>query len=751
MNLRQDIAPSKRQAQALTTGLLWVGLCAAQPGPPEPSSTQLDEINVTTRRDLEMRFNSTSTRVTIGRRDIEAMGANTIGDILRQAPGMQVSTTANGGIEIRMRGMAAENTRILIDGVPVSANNRSTQLPLDELPADLIERIEVIRAPTAEFQGAAGGTLNIVLRAASAKRETYIWLSDQYVWGRHAGLAFFSQTGPLGAPRLGKPKDADLQASAWTYFVSLTAGNRSLGNDTAKQSFNTAGNQSTLSIADQLRIHNTFWTLTPRVNGRLGSSDRLTVRGQLSVTDQRGLVNSTGLSTLGTQEFLRENTNPWTYQRPFYQLGIDWSHSFKDAKWDSTVQIERSGHETHTRNTGTSTAAAAPGIQSTSFATFDDQRRERGFFLNSKWMRSLGDQMFTVGGEYDRRSIDIDTAALFESNGTVVSQTALAFQASTLRSALWTQYEIPFEASKATVVFGLRAQDYRIDAQTAGNPLAYQNLFWQPTINVRKALDDTTQLRWNLARITRTPNVWELSNTRTINLITNSPSSADFQGNSALRPQVTAAMDMGIDRRLKNGGQFGINVFVRHQQDVIARTVTQQAGRWVEQPSNVGDAVVWGLESDFRMPAKWAGLAADWTVSGNASLLQSRMNNGLAEGQRIPGQARYLVNLNLAKPLRTSGGWYGGGTLSLVGAFDLNTDNPPGASATGQEKAHTQIDLYIGSVLSSLGFWRLNVYNLSNFSQQRNRIITDSNGVVFGENYQRTLTPRWFLTVGTRF
>jgi outer membrane receptor for ferrienterochelin and colicins len=140
---------------------------AAQSAPEDSAQpTQLEEVNVVGRREFDDRFMSTATRITVNRRDIEAMGANSIGDILRQTPSLQVTTTANGGLEIRMRGMGTESTRILVDGVAASSTNRNAQLPLDELPADLIERIEVLRAPTAEHQGAAGGTVNIVLRGA---------------------------------------------------------------------------------------------------------------------------------------------------------------------------------------------------------------------------------------------------------------------------------------------------------------------------------------------------------------------------------------------------------------------------------------------------------------------------------------------------------------------------------------------------------------------------------------------------------
>jgi outer membrane receptor for ferrienterochelin and colicins len=739
---------------ALTTLALNFALPSAhaQPGPGEQASSpnQLDEVNVTARRDFENRFNSTGARVTIGRRDIEAIGANTIGDILRQTPGLQVTTTANGGLEIRMRGMGAENTRIMIDGVAVGTSNRNSQLPLDELPADLIERVEVIRAPTAEFQGAAGGTLNIVLRAASAKRETYIWLSDQYVWGRHAPQLFFSTTGPLGERKLGKPTEEDLKAASWTYFVSLTAGPRNLGSNTTRQASTSAtppGSAISTNYVDQLRLKNSLWTLIPRFNGRLGASDKVTLRGTFSTTKQDGTAESHGEGiSSSNSSFSRDALTPWNYERNFYQLGVDWSHSFKDSKWDTTVQAERSRNLTESTSNTVITPTNPLGAGVGTSGSFEDIRHERALYLNSKWVRSIESNLLTFGGEFDRRTLEVESATILAG----VTNPA-SVQATTTRKALWSQYELPLESIKTTLVFGLRAQDYAIESVANGTPLNYQNLFWQPSINSRTAINDTTQLRWNLAKISRNPRIWELSSSRLPNLNQNSPNSADFQGNPNLKPESTITLDLGVDKRMQIGGQYGLNVFLRSQTDVIARSLSLQSGRWLEQPDNVGNAMVWGIESDVRTNLKWAGLGPDWTLSANASLLQSRMRTGVAEGQRIPGQARYLANVNIAKPLRVSGGWYGGATLALVGASEFNTDNAPGVTVSGHQAAHTQLDLYIGSVFPALGFWRLNVFNVTNFSQDRNRTITDSNGIVYSESFSRKLTPRWFLTFGTRF
>ena len=124
-------------------------------------------------------------------------------------------------------------------------------------------------------------------------------------------------------------------------------------------------------------------------------------------------------------------------------------------------------------------------------------------------------------------------------------------------------------------------------------------------------------------------------------------------------------------------GGTAINLFVREVSDAIAPvSAPNAAGRWVEQRINAGDARVWGIELDAKTGLVWAGLGRDWTLSANASLLQSRMTSGVNAGNRIPGQARYTANVTVAKPIRRTGGLFGGGTLTLTGPADL--DSSPG-------------------------------------------------------------------------
>ena len=115
------------------------------------------------------RKDDTATKIVVNHDEIVKFGDTNVLDVLKRLPGITVAGNGARGSEIRMRGLGSGYTQILIDGEKAPAG-----FSIDTLAPDTIERIEVMRAATAEFSTQSiAGTINIVLRKAarSAQRE----------------------------------------------------------------------------------------------------------------------------------------------------------------------------------------------------------------------------------------------------------------------------------------------------------------------------------------------------------------------------------------------------------------------------------------------------------------------------------------------------------------------------------------------------------------------------------------------------
>ncbi|MFC7704765.1 FepA family TonB-dependent siderophore receptor [Plastorhodobacter daqingensis] len=105
---------------------------------------------------------------------------NDLSQIIRRMPGVNLTGASASGQrgnqrQIDIRGMGPENTLILIDGKPVLSRNavrmgrageRDSRGDTNWVPAELVERIEVLRGPAAARygSGASGGVVNIITK-----------------------------------------------------------------------------------------------------------------------------------------------------------------------------------------------------------------------------------------------------------------------------------------------------------------------------------------------------------------------------------------------------------------------------------------------------------------------------------------------------------------------------------------------------------------------------------------------------------
>jgi outer membrane receptor for ferrienterochelin and colicins len=795
---------------AVATSLHAQTQAPASPAPATENAAQpVQTITITTRRELIERFNNAGSMVIVTRQDIENLGADSVADVMKNLPGVQVTTGSDGSAVVRMRGMDASATQILVDGQRSAAGRG--QVPLDQMPPEMIERIEVLRAPSAQFSGASGGTINIILRQANVRRESAVRLGLQHARNRTQGQLFFFRTGALdatafdimgdirraqargaalaamptvtsgagqrpalgagtaaggapgaaeatnrparpmpqrpipvrppagapGAPGAGGPGGSpagDLMSAnepsegtssspnlpalpegsgpVWSYLLMTAVGGMPVGNNTHRDAVQN-DTVNTLGVTDSESEHTRrYWSISPRITGRLSSKDQITFRTQFNKSSFNGAIttassgNNPNGSTynLSSTEFVRSS-------RSYAQGAIDWNRRLEGYRIESSFMGSRAADENRRSGSQLNLLTNTSG-NSGYEANLSDQL----WTLQTKIINTESQLLRQGGAELSTRSLNSDVTLL----GGVPS----VREVDTRRAVVWGQNEWGL-GKDTTLNAGLRLENHHFEVKDPAAPVDRSWTIAQPSLHTRTKLDAQHQLRLNVSRFLRLPSINDLNSQTLPSTGSNSLSNPDTLGNAALKPETTWTLDMGIDRRLGTQGTAGMNVFYRRVTDQIAPQISLIGGRWVEQKTNLGQARVWGVEFDVKNSLVWAGFPSTWQISSNLSLLGSEVDDGLNLKQRIPGQARYIANINIANPMRRTGGYFGGVTLNATGQAQLKTT----ALVSGKERPKANLEMHIGHVWPRVGMLRFAVSNLTNTATVRDREYLVNGGV----------------------
>jgi vitamin B12 transporter len=135
------------------------------------AAAELGEVVVTANRTPQSLDTTLAATTVITRAQIETLQARSVEDLLAGVDGLGIGNSGGPGklTSFFVRGTDADHLLVLIDGIKIGSATAGTAA-LQNLPVELIERIEFVRGPRSSLYGseAIGGVLQIFTRRGSS-------------------------------------------------------------------------------------------------------------------------------------------------------------------------------------------------------------------------------------------------------------------------------------------------------------------------------------------------------------------------------------------------------------------------------------------------------------------------------------------------------------------------------------------------------------------------------------------------------
>jgi len=619
------------------------------------ASNQRVEITGGRSSETEQRRQSTAAKIVIGREEIDKFGDATVGEVLRRLPGVTTPGAPGRGGPPQLRGLGSGYTQLLIDGQRLPPG-----FSLDALTPEQIERIEILRAPTAETGAQAiAGTINIITREGFRKRLSDWRISTGVSNGEPSLGSFWSHNDNTG--NLTYTLSAGLFANrrqdegfSETQVTDIATGE--LLEDRSSRSSN-AGGQRGMNLGARLQ-----WRLGADGDSLIVSPGLFANQGEHSRrfdVDQRHKRAGPEHADSGRGDGDYSFSGPRA-QVQYRQRLADWR-----VEGGGTLRSSRS------RRSNDHQEFRADGSELRSQQDRSSSR-ERGLQLNAKASRMLG-------GEDSEHSLvlgmEAESAQRSDARHTLIggvpdpalADAGEAFEASTARLAAYAQDEWAldkhwsFHAGLRWESITTRGDDGRGQRpQTRSSVIApLLHLLWKPNPEVRD------QVRLSLTRSWRAPGTGSLIGRPSINRLydpatgSNVESSPDSAGNPSLQPELATGIDLAFERYLQGGGLLSANLFQRRIEDLMRSTVELETVSWspfprhVRRTRNIGSATAQGieLESKFRLDQLLAGLPPV-EMRANLALLRSHVDSVPGPDNRLDQQSKATGNLGADYRLR---------------------------------------------------------------------------------------------------
>lgn len=680
----------------------------ARPEAKKPAIQTVEVKGATTSYDA--RRDDTASKTVMSAEEIRKYGDDNIFDVLKRAPGVTVT-----GKTLRMRGLGAGYTQILVNG-----DRPPPGFSLDALTPDQIERIEIVRAASAEFSmQSIAGTINVVLRKVVSKPQRDLRLSAM----RSQESRNLNAGGTLG------DKKGNL-----SYFLngSLYAGENAYTNRSADLFYAPDGTlvQARDTPYDGSGNYRGIG-LFPRLSWKLENGDELNLSAGLQATRSNWAGDTLNTNLVGTfpdPDYI-ENYQSSPSSSRMQRIEGNWVAKLAGGKLDLTVSTERSRNTSDADNDQYTAARALHLLRN-----WDSETNGRRSSLRGKYARSVGEgHALTTGFDTSVQTSDEvrDRDESLTAAGSAPTATHLVetFAPKVTRLAGYVQDEWSID-KQLSLYLGARWEGVKTESEASGLPATTSNshvlspvaqtLYKLPAA---EGSSSTRQLRLALTRTYKAPTIDQLTARRYESAV-NTRFNADGGGNPDLQPELAKGIDLTYEHFLPQGAMFSASASRREITDYIrTRLDLDPDGRWVYRPVNDGDALVRSFEAELKMPGKLLMEAmAAFDLRAAVTRNWSDVASVPGPGNRLDAQTPMSANLGID---------WRKGDLSMGASLAYQQGGWVRISEAQSQRQQTRRDL------DTYALWKLNpryqlrfsVNNLLGMDSPSDRIYEDASGV----------------------
>ncbi len=679
----------------LALGPIWLaGLAVAQDAPPPQTPTEVEELVVTGEVVYRNRTEEVVPTLSYDLEYFQRFEPLTAGDALKRVPSVAFLSDVLESDGVRLRGLDPGYTQILINGERVPGAGLDRSFFVDRIPAELIERVEVVRSASANRSGdALAGAINIVLRDALSLDGGYLRAGGLYFTDENDDGEFKSTVGGVYGGALGPGR------------ILVGANAQGRRNPKAKLSarFDEPGGElDNVEVQSDVRDGTDYsLNLDYRqdftggdfgVDGFFIRTDRL--EDEDSIEYAEGQISNDALQTINDND-VDIQTDNWALRG---RLGYAMFGGETRARLGySAIDDEQDEFETEVVYDDDDLPFPDADVLESTLSDLDIEDREWQARLSHQRALATGVTL-EFGVDYtdkQRETSILEAEAEIENEvdgpapivltpGAYGDFEAVAGGLNTIEERRIDPYvQLNGESGAFKWEAGLRYETTDVDVEDLTADDEFRNVsndydILLPSAHLRYALTAEDRFSVSLARTVRRPNFNQISPA----VLEGEFGDNDFVGNPGLNPETAYGIDVGYERRIGRRGVFGVNVFYRDVTDLIEifntgafsdealgnfedavddgatqEEAAEELTSFVLSARNTGDAKVYGIEFDLSTPLDFVGLP-DTGVFANYSWLDSEVNDEFGE-RRFNDQAEFVFNVGFIHDLRAYGAAFG--------------------------------------------------------------------------------------------